>query len=151
MSIPLQSGAAHPAKWDNLALGLALAALLGIVTLNLIGSPVLKPAAPHVPWCAPGQLPAFQFGFAELSRTLGSLMGEPTECEHGVEFTSDTRQATSTGIAEYDWCTNTPSFTSGQEHWRLTQLGVEHWQDEGEPPRPLPIVRAPDLRRPCVA
>jgi hypothetical protein len=76
-------------------------------------------------------------------------MGDPTECEHGDAWTTDTRQETTTGAAVYRWCTNTPTFTRGREHWMLTSNDVEHWTDEGPPPPPQPVVRVPDLRQPC--
>jgi len=50
-------------------------------------------------------------------------MGVPIECEHGDDSSSNTLQTTTTGIALYFWCTNTPSFTRGQEHWMLTRDG----------------------------
>jgi hypothetical protein len=101
------------------------------------------------PWCLPGQEPGFAFGFAALAQQLGSTMGEPIECEHGEGGSSNTAQATTTGIALYDWCTNTPRFERGQDHWMLTPGGIEHWSGSSDPPDPLPIVRAPDLRNLC--
>jgi hypothetical protein len=93
--------------------------------------------------------PAFQFGFAELARRLGSLIGEPTECERGDDSTRDTRQQTTTGIAVYHWCTNTPTFTRGREVWMLIAGGVQYWTGEGDRPAAQPVVRVPDFRHPC--
>ena len=108
-------------------------------------------AAQRAPWCLPGQSPSFQFGFAALSQATDGVMGAPTECEHGAEQSNgDTAQATTTGMAVYSWCTNTPSFTRDQEHWMLTADGLEHWFGSAESPRPLPIVRSPDLRHLCL-
>jgi hypothetical protein len=130
-------------------LGLLLIFLLGATALSLGAGPLWQPGAPpRAPWCREGQVPQFQFGFAELSRQLGDVMGRPTECEHGDDWTTDTRQATTTGVAVYAWCTNTPTFTRGSDHWTLTPQGVLHWTD-GNPPPPQPIVRVPDLRQPC--
>jgi hypothetical protein len=135
---------------DTLVLGALLLGLLVIMGISLSkGTHWRSGAPPRAAWCLAGQSPEFQFGFAELARHLGEVMGEPTECEHGDEWTSDTRQETTTGVAVYRWCTNTPTFTRGQEHWMLTARGVEHWTGEGPPPSPPPRVRVPELRQPC--
>jgi hypothetical protein len=76
-------------------------------------------------------------------------MGEATECEHGEIASHNTFQRTTTGLAVYDGCTNTPSFVRGQEHWMLTSGGVEFWSGSDRPPGPLPNVLKPDLRHPC--
>jgi hypothetical protein len=135
---------------DSFALGLVLIALLGVTAISLRRGPIWQPGAPtRAPWCLPGQMPEFQFGFAELAGELGDIVGQPTECEHGDAWTSDTRQETTTGVAVYRWCSNTPGFTRGQEHWMLTSKGLEYWTDAGPPPPPQPVLRAGDLRQPC--
>jgi hypothetical protein len=96
-----------------------------------------------------GDVPTFRFGFSSLAQAIGSTMGVPIECEHGEDASDNTFQATTTGLAVYNWCTNTPSFTRGEEHWMLTPQGVEHWMGDANSPRPLPIARAPDLRHLC--
>jgi hypothetical protein len=106
---------------------------------------------PHAPWCLPDQSPKFEFGFAALDQATNGAMGTPTECEHGVSMSSsDTTQKTTTGVASYAWCTNTPSFSSGDEHWVLTADGLEHWTGSPDPPRTLPVTRGPDLRHLCL-
>jgi hypothetical protein len=131
--------------------GALVLALLAISVGNVLGSPALKPGSPPAaPWCGTGEVPTFQFGFSALAQQLGTAMGVPTECEHGDESSEDTLQATTTGVAVYDWCTNTPSFTSGQDHWILTPHGLEHWTGDIGAPPPLPVVRAPDLRNLCL-
>jgi hypothetical protein len=129
--------------------GLAIV-LVSVTGVSLATKVTLwQPNSPESHWCLPDQRPTFVFGFAELSRRLGSIMGEPIECEHG-ELTSDnTFQKTTTGRASYDWCTNTPSFTSGDDHWMLTPDGVVYWSGSDGPPEPPPTVRTPDLRHPC--
>jgi hypothetical protein len=135
---------------DGLALAVVLAALLGVTTVSIATSPIWQPGAPPQPrWCRPGQTPAFSSGFAELSQQLGTIMGQPTECEHGDGATDDTLQATTTGLAVYRWCTNTPTFSRGPEHWMLMTGGAAYWTAQDVPPRPPPIVRMPDLRHPC--
>jgi hypothetical protein len=135
---------------DSLALTVLLLALLGVTGASLAAGPIWQPDAPtRAPFCQPGEIPRFEFGFAELARHLGNLMGEPTECEHGDDWSSDTLQQTTTGTAVYRWCTNTPTFARGSERWMLTAMGLERWTDEGPSPAPQVVVRAPDLRRPC--
>src|SRR5215207_11179657 len=135
---------------DSLALSMLVIALLGVTGISLSAGPTWQAGAPtRAPWCLAGQSPRFEFGFAELARHLGDVMGEPTGCEHGEAWTTDTRQETTTGVAIYHWCTNTPSFTRGQEHWMLTSSGVVHWTDDGPPPPPQPLAHVPNLRQPC--
>ncbi|MBV9579481.1 MAG: hypothetical protein JO057_12910 [Chloroflexi bacterium] len=136
----------------ELGLGLACVALLAI---GLTGVPRQQvwvlPTARHAPWCLPDQSPMFLFGFAALAQATDGAMGTPTECEHGAENSNgDTTQKTTTGVATYSWCTNTPGFTRGDEHWVLTADGLEHWIGGPSSPRPLPDVRGPDLRHLCL-
>lgn len=134
---------------DVLALGSALLVCAAITVASLATGTHWKPlSAPAAPWCLPNQSPAFAFGFADLSHSLGDVMGQPVECEHGVLSEGDTLQQTTTGVALYQWCTNTSTFTRGPEHWTLLAAGMVHWTD-GEPPPEAPVVRAPDLREPC--
>ena len=130
-----------------LALSAVLVVLGAVSAWSLATSPVGRLNSP--PWCLPDQTLKFSFGFADLAQHLGSIMGEPTECEHGQIASSTTLQRTTTGLAVYDWCTNTPSFVRGQEHWMLAQGGVVYWSGSDGPPEPQPAVRQPDLRRPC--
>ena len=65
------------------------------------GGPHLSPIDGVRPYCAPGQMPAFSFGFAVLSETLGTSMGEPTECAHAEVASGDTYQQTTKGVAIY--------------------------------------------------
>jgi hypothetical protein len=84
-------------------------------------------AAQHSSTCAPGQVPAFSLGLASLHARIGSVMGDPLECEHADPATGMTMQQTTTGLALYRSDTNTPMFTNGREHWALTPEGVSHW------------------------
>ncbi len=136
--------------WETVGLGIVLVVLLAISSANLTAGHFWEPAAPlHAPWCGVGEVPTFQFGFGDVAQAIGNVMGVPTECEHGEDSSDNTLQATTTGVAVYYWCTNTPSFTRGQEHWMLTPEGVEHWTGDANSPRPLPVIRAPDLRHLC--
>jgi ABC-type Fe3+-hydroxamate transport system substrate-binding protein len=56
------------------------------------GGPHLSAIDGVRPYCAPGQMPAFSFGFAIVSETLGTSMGEPTECAHAEVASGDTYQ-----------------------------------------------------------
>jgi hypothetical protein len=140
-----------PRAHDGLLLAGLLLVLLPITAFSLAVRPISPPGIPATPpWCLPRQQLQFQLGFLTLSQALGPIMGRPTECEHGYDVNGDTRQRTTTGIAIYNWCTNTPSFNAGRDHWILGTGGVEHWTDPASPPE-MPIVRAPDLRQPCPA
>jgi hypothetical protein len=137
---------------DSLTLGLIVIALLGVALVSLSQRPTWQQGSlTRAPWCLPDQTPRFELGFAELARHLGDIMGEPTECEHGDVLTADTLQATTTGLAIYRSCTNTPSFTRGREHWMLTAQGLEYRTDGAPQTSQQPLVRVPDLRQPCDA
>ena len=99
------------------------------------------------PYCAPGQEPEFQFGFAFLKSQLGDLMGEPLECEHANPENGDTLQQTTTGLSFYRKSTNTPTFTDGWNHWAWTGQGLVYWTGssvdppvsaDGGTPTPVP-------------
>jgi len=79
------------------------------------------------PFCGPGQAPHYQFGFQALSDNLGAAMGQPTECEHANADNGDTLQHTTKGLAFYRYSTNTPTFTTGYEHFALTSIGPVRW------------------------
>jgi hypothetical protein len=99
---------------------------------------VITPTAPDAgvleDGCAPGNRPEFAYGFAALKEVVGEKMGEPASCErYGPE--GDALQQTTTGLARYRKASNTPTFTSGTEHWALTEHGVVHWTGGGlDPP-----------------
>jgi hypothetical protein len=140
----------QPAVSDRIVLGLFLAAAVGATAVYMVVGPTWQPGAPpQAHWCKDGETPAYHFGFAELAVHLGAVMGDPTECEHGDDWTSNTSQVTTTGVAVYQWCTNTPIFTREQDHWALTPGGIQHWSGDAGPPRPPSMVRAPDFRAPC--
>jgi hypothetical protein len=134
---------------DVLALAGAVLACVAITLVSLARDPQWKPLSPPTaPWCLPNQTPTFSFGFADLARDLGPVMGQPVECEHGAPADGATVQRTTTGLAVYNWCTNVSTFTRGPDHWGLFSGGTVRWTD-GDPPPEVPVVRAPDLRKPC--
>jgi hypothetical protein len=134
---------------DELALAGALLSCVALTLASIVGGSQWRPGTPPTaPWCLPDQKPAFSFGFAELNHDLGAVMGQPIECEHGVPSSGDTLQRTTTGVALYQWCLNTSTFTRGPDHWTGVPGGIVHWTD-ADPPPEVPIVRAPDLRSPC--
>lgn len=106
----------------------------------LLGVPVSDAAAQTAPFCAPGQTPQFQAGFAALKARLGPTMGEPIECEHANSDNGDTLQETTTGLAFYRRATNTPTFTDGFRHWALTSAGLVYWEGSSIDP---PVAAAP--------
>jgi hypothetical protein len=129
----------------------ALLALLALPTLQAVQERgrVLA-SGQRQPFCGPGEAPGFAFGFAALSELLGPRMGSPLECEHPDLATGDLLQKTSTGLAVYRWCTNTPIFASGTERWALTPGGPLHWSGPRvDPPLELATVQPSSLRRPC--
>ena len=134
---------------DELALAGALLICTALTLANVVREPLWRPTAtPAAPWCLPNQRPTFSFGFADLNQDLGAVMGQPTECEHGVPSSGDTLQRTTTGVAFYQWCLNTSTFTRGPDHWTGLRGGILHWTDSD--PRPeVPVTRTPDLRSPC--
>jgi hypothetical protein len=107
---------------------------------------VLTPvaAAASAPYCQPGEVPAFRFGFAALKLQLGTGMGDPIECEHDVGG-GNTWMKTTTGLAYYQSSTNTPNVIvtiSRQTYrWALAPSGVAFWQgNSADPPETAPIV-----------
>jgi hypothetical protein len=90
------------------------------------------------PYCRAGEQPQFRFGFAGLQAQLGPRMGSPTSCEYDDPAGSgDTLQNTSTGLGIYRLRTNTPTFTTGFEHWAITSAGMVYWTgDSIDPPPP---------------
>ncbi len=88
------------------------------------GGPHLAPRAGVAPYCAPGQTPAFSFGFEALFESLGIQMGEPTECAHAEVVSGDTYQQTTKGLAVYRRADNTPAFVSSSSRWSLTADGL---------------------------
>jgi hypothetical protein len=134
---------------DEVVLLVLLVPLMGVVLLGVRARDVWSLGAPPLaPFCTPGQTPHFEFGFADIAAQLGGLAGQPIECEHGDQWTPTTIQTTTTGVAVYDRCTNTPSFVRGPERWSLTQTGLEYWSGQAAPP-PRPTVQPSDLRDPC--
>jgi hypothetical protein len=106
--------------------------------------PTLKVITPTAPdpgilddGCAPGRRPEFAYGFAALKDVIGERMGDPASCErYGPE--GDALQQTTMGLARYRKVSNTPTFTSGSEHWALTERGVVHWTGGGLDPPAAP-------------
>jgi hypothetical protein len=102
-------------------------------------APSPRPASP-VPSVAPsGTCTAtslrFVQGAAALKAGVGASMGEPLECERGVDEAGDTEQRTTTGLAYYRARSNIAAFTNGFDHWALMPTGVVHWTgDDVEPP-----------------
>ncbi len=105
-------------------------------------------SAAGAPYCQPGEVPAFRFGFAALKSQLGVGMGDPAECEHDTGAGGNTWIKTITGLAFYHKSTNTSSVIvskSGETyHWALTPNGVAFWQaestDSADPPESASIV-----------
>ena len=92
--------------------------------------------------CATNAMPSFSFGFAALKQQLGARMGDPLTCESTSVATGDSLQQTTRGLARYVKSTNTPTFTSGVEHWALTRDGVVYWMGRSPEP-PADAVTAP--------
>jgi cyclophilin family peptidyl-prolyl cis-trans isomerase len=124
-------------------LRLAGAALLasGLALVSLLAP---GPAAAQAPFCQAGQSPRFVHGFLSLAEVLGDVMGSPVECEHAEASTGDAHQQTTTGLAFYRKSTNTPTFTTGFEHWALTPDGPVYWTGESIDPPGAAVAPAPE-------
>lgn len=111
-----------------------IAAVLG-VDEKAPSSPAVGYVQPQAPYCKDGQQPAFLNGMAALDRQIGSVMGDPVECEHGASADGSTEQQTTTGLATYNGVTGTMTFTDGWRHWALTPRGMVTWEgDTSTPP-----------------
>lgn len=123
----------------------------GLVFLTTAAVPSAS-ASTDYPYCPPGQVPEFNFGFAELKRRLGSIMGEPTSCVYGdPNGTKDNLQNTTNGLAFHRDSTNTPTFTNGYKHWALVDQDGDgnpetvEWEGESiDPPGSEPKPVSPD-------
>jgi hypothetical protein len=104
-------------------------------------APATPAAEPAAPYCHAGERPQFRFGFASLQAQLGARMGSPTSCEYEDPAGSgDTLQNTTTGLGIYRQRTNTPTFTTGFEHWAITPAGVAYWTGDSIDPPPTVVV-----------
>jgi hypothetical protein len=83
----------------------------------------------QAPACSP-DYPTFVLGMADLKHRIGPLMGEPVECERAVNAEGDTKQRTTTGVAEYAGRTHTVSFTDGLRHWAISGGSLVDWMDQ---------------------
>ncbi len=125
------------------------AAALLVSALFVSASPTLAVGAPY---CRPGEVPTFHFGFATLRSQLGSGMGSPTECEHTQVTGNDpytdslhvSVQATTAGMAYYVPRSNTVAFIptfgatpqANHDTWAIGPGGLLYfWQGStAEPP-----------------
>jgi len=116
--------------------GVAMRRLTIVTLLALLSA--LAPAsasAQGAPFCRPGEVPAFTFGFAALKAELGPIMGDPIECAHPNDANGDVLQNTTSGLSFWRKSTNTPTFTDGYRHWGLTPGGLVAWTgDSIDPP-----------------
>jgi hypothetical protein len=70
----------------------------------------------------------YVFGFGDLHRFLGPIMGEALTCETAdPNGTGDVHQQTTGGLAFWRRSTNTPTFTNGFDHWAHTADGWLCW------------------------
>src|SRR5215204_1616495 len=124
----------------------ALAVFILIASVLLTTPP--EAFAQGAPFCRPGQTPQFVLGFASLKAQLGSVMGEPVECEHPNNANGDTLQKTSTGLAYWRKSTNTPTFTDGYRHWAITSSGLVSWVGASPDPPSLAVPQPPPTPTP---
>jgi hypothetical protein len=82
----------------------------------------------EAPTCSP-DYPNFVLGMADLKNRVGPPMGDPVECERAVDAEGDTKQLTTTGVAEYAERTRTVTFTDGLRHWALSGGSLVDWID----------------------
>ena len=132
----------RPSVMNNAGLMRALVVIGLVLGALLRGVPAFAQSAPY---CAPGQLPGFVFGFAALHDWLGdATMGAAATCEYAdPNGTGDTQQNTTRGLAFWRKSTNTPTFTDGdQRQPQHVHPARRHRREEvGDaqpPPLPLP-------------
>jgi hypothetical protein len=92
-------------------------------------------SAQPVPACTSSR-PSFIGGLSTLKTALGATMGDPQECERAVDSQGDTQQKTSTGLAYYRRLLNVACFTTGWDHWAVTDRGLVHWTGDAVDPPP---------------
>jgi hypothetical protein len=85
--------------------------------------------------CTP-DLPRFVGGMALLRSALGSAMGEAIECERSIDLDGNTQQKTTTGLAYYRRKLNVACFTTGWDHWAVSDRGLVHWSGDAVDPPP---------------
>jgi hypothetical protein len=79
----------------------------------------------------------YVFGFADIHRFLGPIMGEALTCETpDPNGTGDVHQQTTGGLAFWRRSTNTPTFTNGNDHWAHTERGWLCWSGASIDPAP---------------
>ena len=88
-------------------------------------------------YCLPDQAPAYSFGFADLKTFVGDDMGDPITCQYqDPDGTSDILQQTTTGTLLWRADTGVSIFTSGDDHWAMTESGPIAWSGAGVDPPP---------------
>jgi hypothetical protein len=111
--------------------------ILMVQVLPCLTTPAVAQA--RDPFCPAGSQSRFVLGIAALHDHLGTIMGEPVECEHVDPASGDTIQHTTTGLAYYRPAINTAVFTNGEAHWALSNDALVLWRSASVvPPRPTP-------------
>jgi len=107
-----------------------------VVALCLLASSIgASPAAAAEETCV--QPIDYVFGFADIHRFLGPIMGEALTCETpDPNGTGDVHQQTTGGLAFWRRSTNTPTFTNGNDHWAHTVNGWLCWTGASIDPAP---------------
>jgi len=115
--------------------------LAALTVVDLVAPPPV--AAQGAPFCRPGEVPAFTFGFAALKAQLGPIMGAPVECAHPNTANGDVLQQTTTGLSFWRKSSNTSTFTDGYNHWGLTPSGLVSWTGDSIDPPTMFVAAAP--------
>jgi hypothetical protein len=63
---------------------------------------------------------------SSLQQALGGVMGAPLDCAR-TDADGDTLQRTTTGLAMYRADDGISVFTRGEQHWALTERGLQTW------------------------
>ena len=100
--------------------------LLALVTVAALGSlPIVGAVGLGASACADAASPTLAPGLTDLRATLGDAMGSPAECAL-VDADGTIVQVTTTGLA-----VRRPDglsvFASGDQHWALTDQGLQSW------------------------
>jgi hypothetical protein len=99
---------------------------LAVALALLVVCPDAVAFAQAAPFCAAGETPRLQSGFAALASRIGAAAGDAVECEH-FDGAGNALQKTTAGAFFWRKSTNTTVFNAGDRHWAWTDRGLVSW------------------------
>jgi hypothetical protein len=122
--------------------------LVSATLVGLLGGTTASADTPAGDQCSPGETPHFSGDFARLNLVLADWQGAPTTCEfEDPPGSGDIVQRTTTGVAYRAHATGVSAFTTGVDHWALSDNGVVYWNgadaavpDDAQPANPNPCI-----------